>query len=73
MHKFHIYPTKFDGLGHHKTLKVPEILLQHSNDYPASLMYFIQNNDKRFRSFNSSESMLYIKKNIILMYKGLKC
>ena len=71
MHKFHIYPTKFDGLGHHKTLKVPEILLQHSNDYPASLMYFIQNNEKRFRLFNSYESMMYIKKNIIHMYKGL--
>jgi hypothetical protein len=30
------------GLDHHKPLKVPEILLQHSGDYPAPLICFIQ-------------------------------
>jgi hypothetical protein len=33
-----IQPKKLDGLGHHKPLKGPEILLQRSGDYPANLM-----------------------------------
>jgi hypothetical protein len=39
---------KFDGLGRHKPLNGQEILLQHSSDYPAPLMYFIYKTDKRF-------------------------
>jgi hypothetical protein len=42
------FNQQFDGLGYHKPLKGPEILLQHSGDYPALLIYFIQKTEKQF-------------------------
>jgi hypothetical protein len=38
---FQFNQKDLNGLGNHKLLKLPEILLQHSGDYPTPLIYFI--------------------------------